>query len=192
MRLDDVIRLLRSLPQETSWRRFALPAEFTDDVLEQLFEAGFIEIHVWCRDERGKPMRATHATHGMMARFIGVGDTRLLGNAAPFRRVLSDPMNQGETAPEFQLSEKAWMVLRDAEKTSAAVERGRDGECLTDPIPVVRVVEVVGHKAGRSDKLTQKMKRRRYPVELKARKWYCQRADAIAMFPHHRERIEEI
>ncbi len=63
---------------------------------------------------------------------------------------------------------------------------------LTDPIPVVSVVNVVGHKAGRSDKLADKMKRLNYPVEKRAGKYHCQRADAVAMFPHHRQRIEEI
>ena len=68
---------------------------------------------------------------------------------------------------------------------------GRRGR-LVDPIPVVGVVKAVGHNAGRSDKLADKMKRRNYPVVKMAGKWHCQRADAIAMFPRFKQRIEEI
>jgi hypothetical protein len=66
------------------------------------------------------------------------------------------------------------------------------GEDLTDPIPIVSIVKAVGRKAGRSDKLACKMKRRNYRVEKRAGKHHCQRADAVAMFPNHRQRIEEI
>lgn len=63
---------------------------------------------------------------------------------------------------------------------------------LDDPIPVVAITGVIGRKAGRSDKLAEKMGRKNYPVVQVARKWYCQRKDAIAMFPHHKQRIQEI
>jgi hypothetical protein len=68
----------------------------------------------------------------------------------------------------------------------------RSGRSLADPISVVSIVKVIGRKAGRSDKLAERMKRRNYPVEKLAGKHHCQRADAIVMFPHHRQRIEEI
>jgi len=63
---------------------------------------------------------------------------------------------------------------------------------LVDPIPVVRVANVVGRKAGRPDKLPGKMRLRNYPTRIIARKWHCQRADAIAMFSRYKARIEEI
>jgi hypothetical protein len=69
---------------------------------------------------------------------------------------------------------------------------GADGEGLTDPIPVVEVVRAVGRNAGRSDKLAEKMRRRNYPVEKRAGKYHCQRADAIAMFARFKQRIQEI
>lgn len=69
---------------------------------------------------------------------------------------------------------------------------GLKNGCLKDPIPVVSVIRAVGHKAGRSDKLAEKMSRHNYPIEVRARKYYCQRADAIAMFPRKKQRIEEI
>lgn len=63
---------------------------------------------------------------------------------------------------------------------------------LYDSIPVADVVRAVGRKAGRSDNLAEKMKRRGYPIVVAARKFHCQRANAKSMFPDHREQIEKI
>ncbi|GFO81827.1 MAG: hypothetical protein A49_14540 [Methyloceanibacter sp.] len=88
-------------------------------------------------------------------------------------------------------------ALRRLPASEAGDRRERGGESgrpttLLEPIPVVSVVKVVGREAGRSDKLADKMKRRNYPVEKRAGKYFCQRADAMAMFPNRRERIKEI
>ncbi len=64
-------------------------------------------------------------------------------------------------------------------------------DSLKDPVPVVWVADQVGRKAGRRDKLGDKFKRRGFPVRLAARRLYCERADAIKMFPHYRKRLQE-
>lgn len=69
---------------------------------------------------------------------------------------------------------------------------GHKAVTLVDAVPVVEVTKKVGRDAGRSDKLAEKMRRRNYLTEKRAGKWYCQRADAIAMFPRRKQRIEEI
>lgn len=63
---------------------------------------------------------------------------------------------------------------------------------LEDPIPIVEIVEIVSRKAGRSDKLAERMRRRNYPVEKRGGKLHCRRADAIALYPRYRSAIEEI
>jgi broad-specificity NMP kinase len=74
----------------------------------------------------------------------------------------------------------------------AAGEQSGPAAKLVDPIPIIEVVKVVGHKAKRSDHLAERMRRRNYPVEKIAGKNHCQRADAAGLFPRHREFIEKI
>lgn len=88
-------------------------------------------------------------------------------------------------------------ALRRLPTSEAGDRRERGGESgrpttLLEPIPVVSVVKALGREAGRSDKLADKLRRRNYPVEKRAGKYFCQRADAMAMFPNRRERIKEI
>jgi len=93
-------------------------------------------------------------------------------------------------------------VSKDLEKHCNAVGTNDSGvdntedkkniSSLTNPIPVVEIVRAVGHAAGRSDKLAEKMKRRNYLLVKSSCKWFCQREDAIAMFPRYKKRIEEI
>jgi hypothetical protein len=84
--------------------------------------------------------------------------------------------------------------LDDAGVPKLGAAGGEKPATLADPIPVIRITKEIGHAAGRSDKLAAKMQRHNYLLEKRAGKWYCQRADAMAMFPNskHKEKIKEI
>ncbi len=101
--------------------------------------------------------------------------------------------SQNRVAQAYLAATGPIIRITEAGRTALALQRlnHRLSE-LDDPIPVAEIVGVVGHKAGRSDKLAEKMKRLNYPLVKPGRKWYCQRKDAFALFPHHRERIKEI
>lgn len=104
----------------------------------------------------------------------------------------SNPKSGAEVTPVESNIEN----IATTEQWKSGNEAVKDGSTnlseLIAPIPVVEVVRAVGHKAGRSDKLAEKMKRHNYLLVKSGRKWYCQRKDAIVMFPHHKQRIEEI
>lgn len=87
-----------------------------------------------------------------------------------------------------RIGSAAIAVVERIDATSSGARRNR----LVDPIPIASVVSAKGHKAGRADKLAKKMRRRNYLVDKIAGKNHCQRADAIAKFPRHKQRIEEI
>ena len=61
---------------------------------------------------------------------------------------------------------------------------------LNDPVQCVWVCKQIGKKAGRSDKLAQKMRLLGYPVVKAAGKNQCEREDAMRMFPRHRQRLK--
>lgn len=79
---------------------------------------------------------------------------------------------------------------RQADNSIDVSTQGNPFSTLKDPVTCLWVVQQVGRTAGRSDALAQKMKRRFLPVVQVSKKWYCQRQDAIAMFPEFRKRLE--
>ena len=79
-----------------------------------------------------------------------------------------------------------------ATENHAIPSKNTDLQKLQDAVQCADVVRAVGRKAGRSDKLAEKMKRHNYLTAITANKWYCQRADAIASFPHHKQQILRI
>ena len=64
-------------------------------------------------------------------------------------------------------------------------------DSLDDPVACVWVTERIGNAAGRPDVLARKMRARNYPIAKIANKNYCQRKDAIAMFPRLKHRLME-
>jgi len=80
-------------------------------------------------------------------------------------------------------------IDRQADNSIAVSTQGDPLSTLEDPVTCRWVGEQVGKAAGRSDHLAKKMRRKGYPVITAARKSYCQRKDAIAMFPKLRKRL---
>jgi len=196
MSYQGLIPHLSHLDTQPSWRYSELPPQITKSVLRELDRFKLIEVCLWGRfDIGGRPMDkpGRQTQYGRSGWFVVGDNSRIAGT---LDEVLDHPMYQGELQPEFRVSPTGAEWLRGAEQQRQTKRVGRrrkqERQGLNDPITVVSVVKVVGRKAGRSDKLADKMKRRNYPVEKIAGKWSCQRADAIAMFPHHKLRIEEI
>jgi len=197
MPIDDLIRFLRLLDEQASWRLSDLPNEITHHALIELDRFKLIETRLWENEPSGgyRPNRKT-----LRDGFYVVSDKGNRVIAGTLEGILANEQYQGGREPEFRVSPTGADWLRDAGKRGDDNRRGGEQVSetatpvtLTDPIPVVKIIDVLGRASG-GKHLAEKMQRRNYTLEKRANKWYCQRADALTMFPNakHRERIQEI
>ena len=89
----------------------------------------------------------------------------------------------------------AKMVAAVADKLSPLGAEGKQAilgssfDDLEDPVKCVWVARQIGNAAGRPDALPRRFKSRNYPIVKRGNVNYCQRKDAMVMFPSLKHRL---
>lgn len=130
MWIDELIPHLRALASKPSWRYSKVPPQITHEVLNQLNDARLIETRLWGR--QGHDGHFTEKPVPLI--WIGRGGWFVVsdnyGKAGTLDEILAHREYQGDCLPEFQLSERAQNLLRDANNRSGSSPSGggQDGE----------------------------------------------------------------
>ena len=182
-------RALQVLDSRREWVIGEIPKEVSDEHLEYLGDAGWIEIRFlvegWNPDGSGK-----------LTNWYWPGDDFTVGGE--WSQVLGNYGRSAKHPMEVRVTRagKNHLAETTAKETDAETTEGDGGgitlDDLEDPIQVVQVADSVGRAAGRRDNLVRRFKSKRYLVVKAAGKWYCERRHAIALFPRLKKRIEKI